>query len=381
MWFTDIQTLKVGAVSLTTPAQAYPVPETTPGGICLGPDGNLWFTGAPNGFGIASVGRMRPDGTYTLFPMPAGARLPEQIVAGPDGNLWYAEGFNHIGRVSTNGVFTIFDIPTATARPIGLTVGPDGAIWFAESAAQKIGRITVDGVVSEFSIPAPVGDPLFITSGPDGAIWFTQTYDNVIRRITTTGSFSTFTVPTPDGRPSRIITGPDGNLWFGEYAGTIGRLTPTGVFTEFSLPTSNPGITGLAVGADGAIWFNEANVAQIGRITTGACESGANTLCLNNRRFEVTAVWGVPSQGTSGHATAVSLTTDTGYFWFFTANNVELTVKVVDGRAFNNRFWVFGGALSDVQYTITVRDTVSGQIKTYANPQGTLASFADTDAF
>jgi streptogramin lyase len=239
----------------------------------------------------------------------------------------------------------------------------------------------MDGVVSEFPIPPPVGDPVFITHGPDGALWFTQTYDNVIRRITTTGSFSTFSVPTPDGRPSRIITGPDGNLWFGEYEGKIGRLTPSGVFTEFSLPTSNPGITGLAVGADGAIWFNEANVAQIGRITTGACESGANTLCLNNRRFEVTAFWSVPSQETSGAATAVALTPDTGYFWFFTPNNVELTVKVVDGRAFNNRFWLFGGALSNVEYTITVRDTVSGQVKSYSNPQGTLASFADTNAF
>ncbi len=70
-----------------------------------------------------------------------------------------------------------------------------------------------------------------------------------------------------------------------------------------------------------------------------------------------------------------------GSFWFFTSNNVELVVKVVDGRAFNNKFWVFYGALSNVEYTITVTDTVTGNVKTYFNPSGRLAGVADTGAF
>jgi hypothetical protein len=163
--------------------------------------------------------------------------------------------------------------------------------------------------------------------------------------------------------------------------GKVGRITASGVITEFPTPTYNPGIVGLTSGRDGAIWFTEANVDQIGRLAIGQCTGTDTALCLNAARFEVRVAWSVLSQGTSGVANAVPLTSDTGYFWFFTPNNVELTVKVVDGRAFNNRFWVFGGALSNVQYTITVRDTVSGQTKTYSNPQGTLASFADTNAF
>ena len=91
--------------------------------------------------------------------------------------------------------------------------------------------------------------------------------------------------------------------------------------------------------------------------------------------------WQVPSQGTSGIGQAVAMTPDTGYFWFFSSNNAELVVKVVDGRAFNNRFWVFYGALSNVQYTITVTDTMTGVAKTYSNPEGNLASVADTSAF
>jgi plastocyanin len=111
------------------------------------------------------------------------------------------------------------------------------------------------------------------------------------------------------------------------------------------------------------------------------CIADSLTLCLNGARFQVRVNWRVPSQGTSGVGTGVALTGDTGYFWFFSPNNIELVLKVVDGRAFNGMFWVFYGALSDVEYTITVTDTAIGTVKTYSNPSGNLASVADTAAF
>ncbi|MEO8432640.1 MAG: PKD domain-containing protein [Acidobacteriota bacterium] len=116
-------------------------------------------------------------------------------------------------------------------------------------------------------------------------------------------------------------------------------------------------------------------------VTVSSCGGGQTVLCLNGGRFRVEADWRVPSQGTSGKGTAVPLTGDTGFFWFFTNNNVELVVKVVDGRAFNGKFWFFSGALSDVEYTIRVTDTTTGAVRTYFNPQGTLASTSDTSAF
>jgi len=67
--------------------------------------------------------------------------------------------------------------------------------------------------------------------------------------------------------------------------------------------------------------------------------------------------------------------------WFFTPNNVELAVKLVDGRTFNGRFWFFVGSLSDVEYTVVVTDLTTGTKKTYDNPSGRLASMADTAAF
>ena len=83
----------------------------------------------------------------------------------------------------------------------------------------------------------------------------------------------------------------------------------------------------------------------------------------------------------SGPGHAVELTSDTGAFWFFDPKNLELMIKVLDGRPVNGHFWVFFGALSNVEYTIRVTDTETGEQRTYVNPRGQLASRADTSAF
>lgn len=60
---------------------------------------------------------------------------------------------------------------------------------------------------------------------------------------------------------------------------------------------------------------------------------------------------------------------------------MEVVLKVLDGNAVNGKFWLFYGALSNVEYTLTVTDTLTGVVRTYANPSGRLASVADTAAF
>ncbi len=114
---------------------------------------------------------------------------------------------------------------------------------------------------------------------------------------------------------------------------------------------------------------------------TGSCAPSSTRLCLNNGRFAVEARW-KDFNGNTGAGQAVSLAGgDTGYFWFFNASNVEVVLKVLDGRPLNDKFWVFYGALSNVEYTLTVTDTETGMVKTYTNPSGRLASVADTGAF
>ncbi|HEV2846679.1 MAG TPA: hypothetical protein VG477_17625, partial [Thermoanaerobaculia bacterium] len=113
----------------------------------------------------------------------------------------------------------------------------------------------------------------------------------------------------------------------------------------------------------------------------GRCLAGSEVLCLRGGRFEVRVSWKIPATGETGIGRALPLTTDTGALWFFDANNLELVVKVLDGTAVNGNFWVYYGALSDVEYSLRVTDTQTGRTKTYNNPPGRLASRADVGAF
>jgi hypothetical protein len=101
---------------------------------------------------------------------------------------------------------------------------------------------------------------------------------------------------------------------------------------------------------------------------TGPCIANATRLCVAANRFEVTANWKTPD-GHTGAGQAVSLTADTGYFWFFSDSNVEVVLKVLDACRVNHRFWVFAGGLTNVQVDLFVRDTTTGIVKTYHNPQ------------
>ena len=88
------------------------------------------------------------------------------------------------------------------------------------------------------------------------------------------------------------------------------------------------------------------------------------------------------SQGGAGPGHAVPLTADTGAFWFFRETNLELAVKALDGRSANGFWWIFYGSLSNVPFTLTVRNTETGNERTYVNPPRTpFAPIQDTSAF
>ena len=130
--------------------------------------------------------------------------------------------------------------------------------------------------------------------------------------------------------------------------------------------------------------LNEAVPAVAGYFTATddpTCISSATTLCLGGDRFKVEAAWKT-GDGNAGQAQVVRLTEDTGYLWFFASTNVEAVVKVLDACGLNSRYWVFAGGLTNVEVTLTVTDTVSGEVWTRVNPQGTaFQPIQDTGAF
>ena len=132
-----------------------------------------------------------------------------------------------------------------------------------------------------------------------------------------------------------------------------------------------------------------------GVFTVGAapvgCTPDSQTLCLDDvagdGRFQVRTTFNTTQGGgQSGFGTPVPLSTlgvgRGGLLWFFSASTPEVLVKVINGCALNNRYWVFASAGTNVGVSMTVTDTVAHTSKTYTNPDlQAWAPVQDTAAF
>ncbi len=111
------------------------------------------------------------------------------------------------------------------------------------------------------------------------------------------------------------------------------------------------------------------------------CEGDAYTLCLKGGRFAVRAFWR-NSEGAEDLASRIPLSADTGGFYFFDPSNFELHVKVLDGCAINQHFWVFAAGLTDVGVDVLITDTFTGTVRTYSGAEGqAFAPIQDLEAF
>ncbi len=151
----------------------------------------------------------------------------------------------------------------------------------------------------------------------------------------------------------------------------VGGLTPA---TGYSFRVSAVGETGTSAPSNEVIAATLAPVAP--------CAADSHTLCLNNNRFKVTLSWEI-NTGQTGVATQVAVPSDdSGLLWFFEDDNWEMLVKVLNGCPSNDHYWVFFVAATDVEYTLTVVDTQTGQVQVYFNPQGNPSPLVtDTSAF
>lgn len=101
----------------------------------------------------------------------------------------------------------------------------------------------------------------------------------------------------------------------------------------------------------------------------GACRADSTTLCLQNGRFEVTLHWRT-QQGKKGQGNQGAFTDETGYFWFFSNKNIEVLVKILDGCSLNDSYWVYVAGLTNIWVEVAIRDTETGEVKTWTNPMG-----------
>jgi hypothetical protein len=92
------------------------------------------------------------------------------------------------------------------------------------------------------------------------------------------------------------------------------------------------------------------------------CQPTNTIACLGGGRFRTSIDWEIPS-GERGRARMKSFEkeSDSAYATFFDPSNVEVVLKVLDGRGLNGHFWVFVTGLTNVGTTVRVRDTVAGE--------------------
>jgi len=137
--------------------------------------------------------------------------------------------------------------------------------------------------------------------------------------------------------------------------------------------------------------FALAAAASLSATLPPPCVADAATLCLDDlpgdQRYQLRMTYEtVQGGGLSGSAHAVPLVpagfTRGGAFWFFSPENPEVLVKVLDGCAVNQRHWLLASATTNVGYRLVATDTLTGAEKVYTNADRTPAlPIQDTAAF
>jgi streptogramin lyase len=264
LWFTELQGGKIGQVTTAGVVTEFSTGlSASPGltGITKGPDGNMWFAESTTGY----VGKITTSGTITEYPISTSN--PQGMATGADGNLYVAEyGTSMIGQVATGGMLANEYAATASSGPIGIVAGPDNNLWFTECAGNRIGRVTTGGTVTEFALPPGGSQPTGITVGPDGNLWFTEKGSSKIGVITTAGVITQF--PVGASPSNGITTGADGNMYFtSSYPGIVKIATDGSgaeVFGQGLPDNSSPNY--ITLGADKNLWFTDRITGKIGRL-------------------------------------------------------------------------------------------------------------------
>jgi hypothetical protein len=131
------------------------------------------------------------------------------------------------------------------------------------------------------------------------------------------------------------------------------------------------------------MWYNGGLVLHQNDIgyATAPLPFPAAPLLLNGGRFMVESTWWTTAWET-GSGAPYPITADSGAFTFFDPANIEVLVKVLDGCAINQSYWVFVAGLTDLWVGLTVTDTETLETKIYSNTAGVpFAPVLDTDAF
>ena len=193
--------------------------------------------------------------------------------------------------------------------------------------------------------------------GPDGPFTRSEDFGTVFTSATRGFDFTSLvTLPLPDPILRDLVL--SGTAIDGQ--------------TEDPVTTTNPPID---IGADLAegIGFG--------------CEPDLVTACiLDNQRFQVEIDWrdfnGNTGSGMVMGSGPITPMISEARFYFFNSNTQDVLMQVINGCTQNNHFQIFLSSTTNVEFTMTVTDSTSGQTRSYTNSLGeTSPSILDTEAF
>lgn len=290
-----------------------------PGGMCLGPDNNIWvMDNSILGSGQRGIYRVTPQGVVTSFysnTFFSSSLSGAAICAGPDGNIWIVAGGN-VFVISVNGTF-LATYTSATTNLAGssnitsIVAGPDGNLWVTNAQNAQVIKLTTAGVGTALPVTGMGYYKAPICVGSDGRLWFADGAPGStagIWALTTSGSLTNYAV-TAGAYVGSITSGPDGNLWVASgYLSAITKVTTAGVATSMN---NISGVTSGFYGCSskGQLWFvtnttntttNCFNYSFVNFATNSICTGpDGNIWATDNSNYQGRGVWKVTPQGVS----------------------------------------------------------------------------------
>jgi dienelactone hydrolase len=215
-------------------------------------------------------------------------------------------------------------------------------------------------VADDYTPLLPDGTPTYAPVWRVAAFWKTAATARKLE-VTKAGSGT----GTVSSSPAGIACGSTCSATFDDgQAVTLTATAGSGaVFAGWSGACSGTGSCPLSMTAD--------------RIVTATFNTlaPAQEMLLAGDRVAVSLTWRNPGSGAGGAGTPVRQMDQYGYFWFDSADNPEVFVKVLDfGGA---SFLVFHAALSDLEYTVSYRVVRTGTVYSFKRPAGSVCGLAD----
>jgi plastocyanin len=143
-----------------------------------------------------------------------------------------------------------------------------------------------------------------------------------------------------------------------------------------------------APGCGAAVAGDPAKLHAVGTVegSTAACDE-RSALCLGDGRFEATVQWHPSIAGGAGgdrqsKRALLAETLSSGVFTSSSQEEPQLLLTVLDRCAVNGHYWLSLAAATDIEFSVKVRDTLTGRTRLYLNPAGSAPSvLRDVEAF